>query len=104
MHVARAVLALVSTCCQNGWHTLPHKDIPDAGTLLSRMRHYISKESPKTPDTICSPDDKVAHAPSKAPTAPTLAHSALKASVAHAPHAASAPPPWPPRSKRHPPP
>jgi hypothetical protein len=85
MHVARAVAALVSTCCQSGWHTLPHKDIPDAGTLLSRMRHYILKESPKTPETTRGSADKVAHASSKAPTAPTLAHSAPKASAAHDP-------------------
>jgi hypothetical protein len=104
MHVVRAVLALVSTCCQSGWHTLPHKDIPDAGTLLLRMRHYILKESPKTPETTCRSADKAARAPSKAPTAPTPAHSAPKASAACAPHAASALPPQPPRSKKCPPP
>jgi hypothetical protein len=82
MHVARAVSALVSTCCQSGWHTLPHEDIPDAGTLLLRMHHYISKESPKTPDTTHSPADKAAHAPSKASTAPTPAHSVPKALAA----------------------
>jgi hypothetical protein len=104
MHMVRAVAGLVSVCCQSGWHTLPHNDEPNAGTLLSRMRMYVDRESPKTPETTRGSADKVAHAPSKAPTAPTLACSAPKALVAHAPHAGSTLPPWPPRSKKCPPP
>jgi hypothetical protein len=104
MHMVRAVASLVSTCCQSGWHTLPHEDIPNTGTLLSRMWHYVAKESPKTPDTTHSPADKAACATLKAPTACTPACSASKALVAHAPRTTSALPPRPPRSKKHPPP
>jgi hypothetical protein len=102
MCLACSILVLVRIVTNNGWHTQPFEDTPNAPTLTSECRGLFPTPG-STPGTTHGSADNV-RPQIQTPSLSPACRAPLDTMACPACDQCSPPPPRPPRSDRHPPP